>query len=174
MGTILKTTITTKTKKLAKSKRRKASTGNDLPVPKRQITRKAEEIQMWKEININKNLIKLENGRSVLIALPHSSGYNGYSFWFPAKLVRKGKNSAAVSLSYTDEFSFILVKYGKGRYNHDEVIDEVTLTADKFEAVFEVVDSNITSSAEYNPYETHKPKEMAVEAVEAIGELMDE
>lgn len=129
---------------------------------------------MWKEININKNLIKLENGRSVLIALPHNSEYNGYSFWFPSKLVKKGKNSAAVSLSYTEDFSFRFVKHGKGRYNRNEVIDEITIAADEFEVVFEAVDSNITSPAEYNPYETHKPREMLAEDVEVIEELKDE
>ena len=129
---------------------------------------------MWKEININSNLIKRETGRAVLIALPHNSDYNGYSFWFPSKLVKKGKNSAAVSLSYTDDFSFRFVKYGKGRYNRNEVIDEITIAADEFEVVFEAVDSNITSPAEYNPYETHKPREMLAEDVEVIEELKDE
>lgn len=129
---------------------------------------------MWKEININSNLIKRETGRAVLIALPHNSNYNGYSFWFPSKLVKKGKNSAAVSLSYTEDFSFRFVKHGKGRYNRNEVIDEITIAADEFEVVFEAVDSNITSPAEYNPYETHKPREMLAEDVEVIEELMDE
>ena len=129
---------------------------------------------MWKEININSNLIKRETGRAVLIALPHNSEYNGYSFWFPSKLVKKGKNSAAVSLSYTDDFSFRFVKHGKGRYNRNEVIDEIPIAADEFEAIFETVDSNITSSAVKNPYETHKPKELAAEEVEVIEELKDE
>lgn len=129
---------------------------------------------MWKEININSNLIKRETGKAVLIALPHSSGYNGYSFWFPSKLVTKGKNSSAVSLRYTDDFSFRFVKYGKGRYNRNEVIDEIPIAADEFEAIFETVDSNITSSAVKNPYETHKPKELAAEEVEVIEELKDE
>ena len=129
---------------------------------------------MWKEININSNLIKRETGKAVLIALPHSSGYNGYSFWFPSKLVTKGKNLSAVSLRYTDDFSFRFVKYGKGRYNRNEVIDEITIAADEFEAIFETVDSNITSSAVKNPYETHKPKELAAEEVEVIEELKDE
>lgn len=129
---------------------------------------------MWKEININSNLIKRETGRAVLIALPHNSEYNGYSFWFPSKLVKKGKNSAAVSLSYTEDFSFRFVKHGKGRYNRNEVIDEITIAADEFEVVFEAVDSNITSPAEYNPYETHKPREMLAEDVEVIEELKDE
>ena len=129
---------------------------------------------MWKEININSNLIKRETGRAVLIALPHNSEYNGYSFWFPSKLVKKGKNSAAVSLSYTDDFSFRFVKHGKGRYNRNEAIDEITIAADEFEVVFEAIDSNITSPAEYNPYETHKPREMLAEDVEVIEELKDE
>lgn len=126
---------------------------------------------MWKEININSNLIKHENGRSILIAMPHSSGYDGYSLRFPLRLVRKGKNPASVSLSYTDDFSFRLVKYGKGRYNRNEVIDEITIAANVFEAVFEAVDS---AAAAVNPYETHKPKELAAEEVEAIEELKDE
>ena len=127
---------------------------------------------MWKTISINKNQIKAETGKAVLIAMPHKSDYDGYSFWHSAKLVRDGKHSAAVSISYTDDFVFRLKKYGKGRFNRNEVIDEIPIAADEFEMIFSVTDENITASV--NPYETHKPQELTAVTVEVPEDLKDE
>ena len=129
---------------------------------------------MWKNININKNLIKTDTGRAVLIALPHNSKYDGYSFWHPSKLVRNGKHSAAVSIGYTDDFTFNLKKYGKGRYNSSDVIDELQLSAGDMEAVFGVVGENINAPVYKNPYETRKPAELTPEAVTADESLIDD
>ena len=128
---------------------------------------------MWKSFNINKQNIKADTGKAVLIACPHKSKYDGYAFWHSSKLIREGRHSNAVSISYTEEFTFNLKKYGKGRYNSREVIDEKVIDVAEFENAFGVVNENITEKEIKNPYETHKPQ--TVEAVEdnTIKELQD-
>ena len=128
---------------------------------------------MWKNININKNLIKADTGKAVLVAMPHNSGYDGYSFWHPSKLVREGKHGAAVSLGYTDDFVFHLKKYGKGKYNTNEVIDEIQLAPDELEEAFGMINENITSPKHNNPYETHKPTEKSPTETIADESLTD-
>lgn len=100
---------------------------------------------MWKNFNINKNQIITSTAKSVLIAMPHKSKYDGFRFWHPAKLVREGKHSGSVSISFTDEFTFNLKKYGNGRYNKTEVIDEITISAEEFELAFGTTDKNISA-----------------------------
>lgn len=127
----------------------------------------------WKNININTNQIKADTGKAVLIAMPHNSDYDGYAFWHTSKLIRNGRHSAAVSLGYTDDFTFTLKKYGKGKYNSREVIDEKVIDVAEFENAFGVVNENITEKEFKSPYETHKPQ--TIEAVEhnLIKELQD-
>ena len=98
----------------------------------------------WKSIQINKQNVKHDTGRTVLIAMPHNSNYDGYEFWHPAKLVRDGYNSYAVSLSYTDDFKKEIKKMGKGRYNSNQVIAELEINAEEFEKAFEVMNDNIS------------------------------
>ena len=63
----------------------------------------AENMADWKNININKNLLKVDNGKSTLIAMPHKSDYDGWEFWFPSKLVRESfRRKDAVNIAYTD------------------------------------------------------------------------
>lgn len=70
----------------------------------------------WKSISININLVHHDTGKATLIAMPHKSNYDGYKFWFPSKLVRSSRTRTdAVSLGYTDEFTFRLFKDGKNR-----------------------------------------------------------
>lgn len=97
----------------------------------------------WKKIQINIQNVEAETSRAVLIKMPKNSGYNGYSFWHPAKLVRQGRHSYALSVSYTDEFTFKLLKYGKGQYNKREIIDSKEIDSKKFEEAFYVMDKNI-------------------------------
>ena len=106
---------------------------------------------MWKTININKQNIKAETGKSVLIACPHKSEYDGFCFWHPAKLVRAGRHRGAVSVSYTEDFTFNLKKYGQGRYNRREVIDEIPVAADELEEIFGVMDDNISAPQDDEP-----------------------
>lgn len=91
---------------------------------------------MWKNIEFNKQNIKADTGKAVLIAMPHSSAYDGYCFWHPAKLIRNGSNSYARTFGYTNDFTFKLKKYGQGRYNSNKVIDEREITASEMEDAF--------------------------------------
>ena len=86
-----------------------------------------------------KQNIIAETRNSVLIACHHKSEFYGYSFWHPAKLVRDGYQLNTVSISYTEDFVFRLKKYGKGKYNRREIIDEVQLAHDEIEEVFKCI-----------------------------------
>lgn len=126
---------------------------------------------MWKTLNINKNNIIAETERSVLIACPHASDYDGYSFWHPAKLVREGRHSGALSFSYTETFEFRLKKYGRGKYNSREVLDAVIVGYEEIEEIFGVIDDGI-----YAPEEPliHKPDPIDPEHAEVDPSLIDD
>lgn len=128
----------------------------------------------WKNININIQNIKQETDRAVLIAMPHNSNYDGYSFWHPSKLVRDGNHSYAISLGYTDDFTFNLKKYGHGKYNKYQVIAEQTISVKEFEQAFGVMDENIKKPLPKNDFETHKPEILEAEKVDVLDELKDE
>lgn len=128
---------------------------------------------MWRSININKQNIKAETDKAVLIACPHNSEYDGYCFWHSSKLVREGRNSNAVQISYTEDFTFYLKKYGKGKYNSRDVIDEVQLGYDELEEIFGVMNENISAPAYKSDYETHKPAEVAAVEQTADESLVD-
>lgn len=98
---------------------------------------------MWKNININKQNIVVATNRAMLIAMPHNSDYNGYSFWHPSKLIREGRHSYAISVGYTDDFTFTLVKYGKGKWNSREIVSQKKISASEFEDNFVIMDENI-------------------------------
>lgn len=98
----------------------------------------------------------------------------GYKFWHPSKLVKKGRNSYAVSLGYTDDFIFRLKKYGNGRYNKYDVIDEKEITGKEFEEAFGVMDSNIKPPEFDESYLiVEEPKKVDIE-VKIPKELLNE
>lgn len=119
---------------------------------------------MWKNININKQNIKHETARAILINCPHYSDYDGYSFWHPLKLVRSGRHSNDISIGYTEEFTFKLMKDGR----------EIVIDSEEFEEIFQVMNENITAKQHSYIYETHKPEQLKAEATEALEELRDE
>lgn len=97
---------------------------------------------MWKNIQINANLIKHETGKAVLIALPHSSDFDGFAFWHPSKLVRPSKfRKDAVSIGYTDDFVFKIKRTSNRTF---KVLDERELTSKEIEEIFGKVDHEIT------------------------------
>lgn len=128
----------------------------------------------WKNINVNKNQIKADIGKAVLINCPHNSEYDGYSFWHPDKLVREGRHSASISIGYNDEFKFTLKKYGKGKYNQNEVIDEKVISVEEFETMFGIEDANINAPKFKNEYETHKPEHKVQVENNLKKDLIDE
>ena len=79
----------------------------------------------WNGFVINPNLIKVTTAKSVLIGMPTTSSYKGFSFWHSSKLVKTGK---MYMLLYTDDFVFHLKKYGHGRFNQREVLEEIDLS----------------------------------------------
>ena len=88
-----------------------------------------EDNQTWKGIAINESLILRKTERSALIAMPRFSDYNGYTFWYPLKLVRR--EYGIVSLRYTYDFQFRLQKHKKTRKGQWKLVDEVMLTAEE-------------------------------------------
>ena len=129
---------------------------------------------MWKNINISRNLVKAETEKAVLIAMPHNSDYNGFRFWHPARCVREGRNSSAISIEYTEEFVFRLIKYGKGKYNSREVIDELQLSCDEIEEAFEALDENISAPKRKSDCETYKPTMLTAIERAADESLIDD
>ncbi len=129
----------------------------------------------WKNININIQNIKADTGKAVLIAMPHNSDYDGFEFWHPKKLVRSGKHSYAVSIGYTDEFTFKLKKYGKGKWNRNEVIDEQEIDVEEFEMSFGVMDENITAPKQDNEsYLVVKEPTKVDKDIKVVEELLNE
>lgn len=126
---------------------------------------------MWRSININKQNIIADTGRAILIACPHNSEYDGFCFWHTSKLVREGRNKNAVSISYNEDFTFYLKKYGKGKYNSRDILDERQLGYDELEEVFGVMNENISAPKNKTVYETHKPKEIEAVKQSIVEEL---
>lgn len=91
----------------------------------------------WYNLEINIQNVKYETLKATLIKMPNKSEYAGYSFWHPNKLIRNGSNSHAIKLGYNDQFVFRLKKYGKGKHNSNDVIDEIEIDATDFEEAFE-------------------------------------
>ena len=127
----------------------------------------------WKNITINKQNIKGETAKAFLIQMPHKSQFDGFSFWHPKKLVRPGCNSYACELGYTDEWTFKLVKYGSGKWNQFEQIDNTSINAADFEEAFMPSNDNLNPKQPVNEFETHKPETLTPTKVEALDELKE-
>ena len=126
-----------------------------------------ENMADWKNININKNLIIHDTGKSTLIAMPHKSDYDGWEFWFPSKLVREAFNRKdAMNIGYNDDFIFHLKKYDT----------EKDINVKEFERAFCVVAGNIDASITEEPEIPliHIPDWIEPEEINADEELVDE
>ena len=128
---------------------------------------------MWKNIQINVQNIETETEKATLIKMPKNSRYAGYKFWHPSKLVRYGSNSYSRSLGYTDEFTFKLLKFGKGKHNKFDVIDEIEIDVEEFEAAFECM-IDCTRKNEDNSYLIIEEPEKVEKEIKIEEELKNE
>lgn len=94
-------------------------------------------------ININKNQIERSTGRAYLIKMPHNSDYDGFTFWFPSKLVNEGRHDAALRLCIPASFNFTLKRTSPKTY---KVLDEAELSAHQLVDQFRQTDENIQGS----------------------------
>lgn len=129
---------------------------------------------MWKNIDINDNLVESQTERGIRIAMPHSSEFDGYSLWLPSKVVREGRNRASISIGINTDFRYSIKKYGNGKWNRFSVISENDISGDDVLEAFSVVDSNISTRKPKNEFETHKPIPMDAEERDALAELTDD
>ncbi|RRC92709.1 hypothetical protein EII25_03285 [Erysipelotrichaceae bacterium OH741_COT-311] len=127
----------------------------------------------WEKVYFNAQNIEAETAKAVLIKMPSKGDYAGYCFWHPARLVRdEGNKGYRKSFSFTDEFEFKLKKYGKGKYNKNQVIDEKIIGPE------EIKDEFYNPSLEVGKY-YEKPKSRVPEKIQAkeiaiIDDLVDD
>lgn len=87
----------------------------------------AEPAVQWHRIPVNVQNIQRTTEKAVLIAMPHSSDYDGYDFWFPKSLVRDGSHSYEVRLSVHDDMDITAKRVSE---KTRKVLDEVQLSAE--------------------------------------------
>lgn len=69
---------------------------------------KVETPDPWHRIPVNVQNICYQTEKAFLIAMPHSSDYDGFKFWYPKKLVREGSHAYEVTLSVSDDMEITL------------------------------------------------------------------
>lgn len=62
----------------------------------------------WTKIRVNIQNIKHETEKAVLIAMPNSSEFDGFTFWISKKLVRPTRNDWEVAVSIADDMTVTL------------------------------------------------------------------
>ena len=87
----------------------------------------------WRRIAVNIQNIQHETEKAVLIAMPHSSKYDGFKFWFPKKLVREGFHSYERAVSVADDMSITLKRKSE---KTGAVLAERTVDADELIEAF--------------------------------------
>lgn len=124
-------------------------------------------------ININRNQIKSSTGRAYLIAMPHKSDYDGFTFWFPEKLVDEGRHDEAVRLCIPVDFNFKLKRTSNKTY---KVLAEAELNAYELVEQFKQTDENITGAdiATRTEVERVEAPEVKVEQVEVPEDLQND
>lgn len=125
---------------------------------------------MWKKIKVNVQNIKHETEKAVLIAMPHSSNYDGFTFWISKKLVRAGSHSYEVQVSINDDMTFNLKRTSE---KTRAVLEETTIGADEMIEAFG--ESHFDSRRDLpKPVEivTHVPAPLEAEKVNANESLI--
>ena len=100
---------------------------------------------MWHKVYFNSQNIEHDTAKAVLIKMPNKSEYAGYKFWHPTKLVREeGGKGYHMSFSFTEEFQFMIRKYGQNR----QVTAEKIIGWDEMLEAFEQVNEQICGHEE--------------------------
>lgn len=107
-------------------------------------------------ININRNQIKASTSRAYLIAMPHKSDYDGFTFWFPMSLVDEGRHDEALRLCIPVSFDFRLRRTSPKTH---KVLAEEELNAYQLVEQFRQTDENITEKQEHEPEQRFKTVE---------------
>lgn len=101
----------------------------------------------WSKIYFNLLNVERITARALLINMPHKSDYDGYRFWYPAKLVKdEGGKGYHLSLLFNDETEFDVRKYGKS----GKLLDKVTLSSEDMLEAFEGGNKQIGRYADEN------------------------
>ena len=100
---------------------------------------------MWHKVYFNSQNIEHDTAKAVLIKMPNKSEYAVYKFWHPTKLVREeGGKGYHMSFSFTEEFQFMIRKYGQNR----QVTAEKIIGWDEMLEAFEQVNEQICGHEE--------------------------
>lgn len=100
---------------------------------------------MWHKVYFNSQNIEHDTAKAVLIKMPNKSEYAGYKFWHPTKLVREeGGKGYHMSFSFTEEFQFMIRKYGQNL----QVTAEKIIGWDEMFEAFEQVNEQICGHEE--------------------------
>ena len=85
----------------------------------------------WIQVKINKNNIKTETAKALLIKLIGSEE----KFWVSKKLVRS-LNGSLISVSMKNDFEVKVFQNGNGKYNRYEVVSERTVSASSIAKIY--------------------------------------
>lgn len=129
---------------------------------------------VWQKIFINSQNIKAESSSSYLIQMPNNSSYKGWAFWHPKKLVREqGGKGYYINFSFTDDFIFKVILYGRGKYNRMSVIRSEDISADEMKEIFGVVDNNINDAVYQETIKIIEKEEESVEITNHTPEKIE-
>ena len=90
---------------------------------------------MWYKVRFNAQNVEHNTGKAVLIKMPNNSGWKGYKFWHPSKLVREeGGKGYFLSFSFTEEFQFkIFTKTREEILDHKDILEAFQVGNDSIE-----------------------------------------
>lgn len=117
---------------------------------------------VWNNVTIPSNLYVCQSEKSYKFKLPRHSLYGGYSIWVSKKLILFFEGDYI--LLYKDNFTFRIIKYGKGKYNWKDILDEKEISAEELAETFGYVEPVI-----YKP-----PILEPLEGVTILDELRDD
>ena len=120
----------------------------------------------WHKVPVNFQNIKTETEKAFLIAMPHSSDYDGFKFWYPKKLVREGSHAYEVTLSVSDDMEITLRRTSE---KTRQVLEEKVVGAEELLAAFGQTVKHDPASIESAPH-TEEKLTTAAELLSALAE----